>query len=567
MSSLFENFTGTDIHHLNILLLVGLAIFFATVGARLFQKLHIPKIVGYLVIGIIIGPIAHIITPETVEKLELFNIFALGVIGFLIGGELKKDVFTRLGKQVFYVLFFEGMTAFLLVGIFSFVVMMYFFGWQHAVAVAVVFGAICSATDPASTVSVLWECKARGPLTTMLTAIVALDDALAMMLYAISVSIAGVITGEGGEGFLAAITSSFMEIFGSVVIGVIAGVVLNKVLKWIDDAEQTLVFTFSFALLIIGIAITFHLDVILASMTLGLTLTNTNNRRAEDCFKHMHQLSAPIYVLFFVLAGARLNISHVNTVIILLTAAYVVGSIVGKTLGSYIGAIVSNSVPTIRKYLGFCLYPQGGIAVALLIIASSRFNHELASIMLLVVIAGALILQLIGPIFVKVGAHWAGELGLNVTAEDLIKIHTTSEMMDKNVTAINAGTQLGQLLQIISSTADNFYPVLNDENKPIGSITLNGIRNAISSQEINDWLVALDIMEPVHGTIDEKSMLTEALEKMKQLDVDFLLVCTADNRYAGILDNRKVIRHIDAEVLAKQKEADRMYDLKAHQTH
>ncbi|MFA5292529.1 MAG: cation:proton antiporter [Phycisphaerae bacterium] len=566
MASILENFRTFDFHHLNILLLVGLAIFFATAGARLFQWMRIPKIVGYLVIGIIIGPVTHIIPYQTVQKLELFNIFALGVIGFLIGGELKKETFTRLGKQVFYVLFFEGMTAFLLVGVFSFAVMLYFYTWQQAIAVAVVFGAICSATDPASTVSVLWEYKARGPLTTMLTAIVALDDALAMMLYAISVSIAGVITGEGGEGLVAALTSSFMEIFGSVVIGVIAGAVLNKILKWIDDAEQVLVFTLSFALLIIGLAMALHLDVILSAMTLGVTLININSKRTEDCFKHMHQLSAPIYVLFFVLAGARLNISNINTVIILLTVAYVGGSIFGKTLGSYLGAVVSNSVPTIRKYLGFCLYPQGGIAVALLIIASSRFNDEMAAIMLLVVIVGALILQLIGPIFVKIGAGWAGELGLNVTAADLIKIHTTFEMMDKKVPVINTGTQVGEVLQTISSTSDNFYPVLNNENKPVGSISLNSIRDAISYQEINDWLVALDIMEPVNETIDEKMPLNDALEKMKELDTDFLLVCSADNKYAGMLDQRKVIRHIDGEVLAKQKDADRMYDHKAHKS-
>jgi Kef-type K+ transport system membrane component KefB len=475
-------------------------------------------------------------------------------------------MFVKLGKQVLYVLLFEGITAFLLVGIFSFIVMCIFYNWKNALAVAVVFGAICSATDPASTVSVLWEYKARGPLTTMLTAIVALDDALAMMLYAISVSLAGVITGQGGEGFSAALASSFMEIFGSVIIGAIAGFALNKILKWIDDTEQILVFTFSFALLIIGLAMALKVDVILASMTLGVTLINIGGKRAEESFNHMHRLSAPIYVLFFVLAGARLNISYVNTVIILLTLAYVGGSISGKTLGSFLGAVVSNSVPTIKKYLGFCLYPQGGIAVALLIIASSRFNEELASVMLLVVITGALVLQLIGPVFVKIGAGWAGELGLNVTADDLIKTHTTTEMMDKQVPVINVCTPVGKVLQTIGSTSDNYYPVVDNENKPVGSISLNSIRNTISYQEINDWLVALDIMEPIKETIDENTPLVSALEKMKQLDEDFLLVRSTDNKYAGILDSRKVIRHIEAEVLAKQKEADKMYDLRAHKT-
>jgi Kef-type K+ transport system membrane component KefB/CBS domain-containing protein len=566
MTEFVENLKHLDMQHLNIMLLVGMAIFMAVVGAKMFHRIRIPSIVGYLVIGIILGPLAGFISQRTVQRLEIFNIFALGMIGFLIGGELKKETFTKLGKQVFTVLLFEGMVAFLLVGVFSFFVMLHFFNWQAAVAVAVVFGAICSATDPASTVSVLWEYKARGPLTMMLTAIVALDDALAMMLYAIGVSIAGVITGRGGQGgFLSALAGSFIEIFGSVVIGFIGGAILNKILKWIDDIDQVLIFTLSFALLIIGLARTLGLDVILAAMTLGVTLINIDGKRSGKCFEQMHRLSAPVYVLFFVLAGARLNVSHVDKVILWLTAAYVGGSIFGKTLGSYIGAVVSKSVPSIRKYLGFCLYPQGGIAIALLIIASSRFDDKMASIMLLVVISGALILQIIGPIFVKIGAGWAGELGLNVTAEDLIKKHSTYEMMDRDVPIIQAGTSISQVIQIISSTSNYCYPVLDNDKKPLGSITLNDIRDAISNREMNDWLVAIDVMSPVQETIGEKTMLAGAFEKMKELSEEHLVVCGDDKRYAGILDYRTANRRIEAEVLAKQKESDKMYEMKAHQ--
>ncbi|MHC4842352.1 MAG: cation:proton antiporter domain-containing protein, partial [Planctomycetota bacterium] len=160
---------------LNIILLIGIAVFLGTVAAKILQKIHIPQIIGYIAIGIILGPLLKIISPATIEALESFNLFALGVIGFLIGGELKRDIFVKFGKQVIAILLFEGLAAFFLVGISSFLIMQFFVDWQTALAVGVVFGAICAATDPASTVNVLWEYKTRGPLTSMLTAIVALD--------------------------------------------------------------------------------------------------------------------------------------------------------------------------------------------------------------------------------------------------------------------------------------------------------------------------------------------------------------------------------------------------------
>jgi Kef-type K+ transport system membrane component KefB len=115
-----------------IILLIGLAVFFGTVGARIFQKLHIPQIIGYIAVGIVLGPLLKIFSPQTVESLEPFNLFALGIIGFLIGGELKRDIFVKFGKQVAAILLFEGGVAFVLVTLLSFLVLSYFHHWQIA---------------------------------------------------------------------------------------------------------------------------------------------------------------------------------------------------------------------------------------------------------------------------------------------------------------------------------------------------------------------------------------------------------------------------------------------------
>ena len=553
--------TLTEGEGLNIILLIGIAIFGGTVGARIFQRLHIPRIVGYVAIGIILGPLFGVISERTIQDLEPFNMFALGIIGFLIGGELKRDIFVKFGRQVFSILLFEGLAACLLVGAMSFGIMWYFTDWKTALAVAVVFGAICAATDPASTMSVLWEYKTRGPLTSMLTAIVALDDALALVLYTICISVAGVIIGHGETGFFMALLRSFYEIAGSLAVGVGAGFGLNWILNRTEEPERVLIFSISSALLIIGFAITKELDVIIASMALGVTLTNLGSKRVLSSFALVHRFAAPVYVLFFVIVGARLNISSMGPQVGLLVAAYVIGSVVGKTSGAWWGAARSKAVPTIRKYLGFCLYQQGTIAIALLLMATSRFEGEIKDTMLSVIIAGVFVLQLAGPMLVKISTKKAGEVGLNITEEDLIRSYKVEDVLDDKVPAISAGLSLNELIKVVADTNSYCYPVIDNAGKLTGIITLDGIMNTFATQELNDWLVALDIAEPVIEKAVPQMPLSEALEKAKEMDVEFLPAVAPDDaeKYIGILSVRSAHRRLAAEVLARQKEADSMY--------
>jgi len=547
----------TQQEQFNIVLLTGVAIFGGTVGARLFKKLRIPQIVGYVAVGIVLGPVLNIISEKTVADLQPFNLFALGIIGFLIGSELKRKIFVNLGRQVLSILLFEGLAACFLVGVLSFAAMLLFSGWQTGLAVSVVFGAICAATDPASTVNVLWEYKARGPLTTMLTAIVALDDALALVLYAIGVSIASVIIGHQGSGLLPALGYSLYEIAASLGIGFGAGLVLSRILNRTDDPEKVLVVTLSAALLIVGTAIHQDLDVIIATMALGATLTNIKRVRPATSFGLVQRFAAPVYVLFFVLVGARLRVGHLSGFIWLLVGVYVIGSILGKTGGAYLGGLYSGAPRTVRNYLGFCLYPQGGIAVGLLIMASHRFESEVSSIMLVVVIAGAFILQLVGPIGVKMGAGKAGELGLNITEEDLMRMYKVGDVMTTSFPAIQAGTPLSEVIEVVSSTDNSYYPVVDKDQKLAGMITLDAMRSTFATQELNDWLVALDLMEPVVTTLSPDAPLSEGLEQVKRFEAEQIPVLDSGKggRLVGVLEGRTVQRRLKAEVLAKQQKA------------
>jgi len=536
----------------NLVLLIGVAILAGTVGAKIIKMLHIPQIIGYIAIGVILGPLLKIIPlagPEGAEvfnlrALEVFNLFALGVIGFLIGGELERDIFVKFGKQVIAILLFEGGLAFVLVGTVSFLALNYFYQWQTALAVGLVFGAICAATDPASTMNVLWEYKTRGPLTTMLTAVVALDDALALVLYITSVSLAGFLTGTAEAGFFGLLLHSVIELAGSLALGFATGLMLREIVKRIDDDEKMLVFSIGTIILTIGLAKHLEFDVILSSMACGVTLINLSPRRSLKSFEIIRKISPPIYILFFVIIGSRLNVNMTGQ-IWLMAGIYVVCSIVGKTAA-------------VRKYLGFCLYQQGTIAIALLIMASHRFAGEIRDMMLSVIIVGVFILQFIGPLFTKVGVRKAGEVGMNITEEDLIKTHSVGDVMDAEAPVISAGMSLGEVIKFVGNTASFYYAVIDKDKKLMGGITLDGIRNTFMTQELNDWLVAIDIMEPVIATVTPEMPLSVAFEKTKKLDVEHLPVVTADenDRLVGVLNCRAVHRSLSAEVLARQQKAD-----------
>lgn len=545
----------------NYILIIGGAIFAGIVAAWFIKKFRIPQIVGYVAVGVILGPVLGFIPQEAIQSLELFSMVALGLIGFLVGGELKRDIFVKFGKQVPIVLLFEGVTAFLLVGLLTFLAVWHFSDWQTAVAVSFVFAAICSATDPASTIAVLWEYKARGPLTAMLTAIVTLDDALALVLYAISISVAGVITGHQETGFIIALLGTFYEILGALALGFVAAVMLSRQLSKMGRSEKILPFVISVVLMILGLAIWLKMDVILAAMALGATLVNIRPRIAAAVLEVVHKFFAPLYILFFVLVGARVSFANMNGEILLLVAAYVAGSIGGKTLGAYLGGVFAHTVKTVRNYLGFCLYPQGGIAVALLIIASHKFESDIGGLMLLVVVIGAFLLQMIGPIGVKYGGGKAGELGLNVTEDDLIKSYKVRHVMGADVPVIAAGASLKDVLSTVGSTAHPCYCVVDDHRKVIGAVTLEDIRNVFVAGELNEWLVALDIAEPIAETVTPDTVLSEAVELMEHDKIEYIpvVVSQQSREYAGVLDSRAMHRHLSAEVLSKQREADSMY--------
>ena len=556
----------------NILLLVGLAIFGGTVGARIFKRLKIPQVLGYILIGILAGEaVLGIVEHQMVADLEELSLLALGFIGFMIGGELRWDIFKKHGRQLMSILLTEGLGPLVTVGALTFAVTYWATGdVKSAGILALLLGAIASATAPAATVAVLWEFKTRGALTTAILAIIALDDGLALLLYGFASSLAGMISGSNESLLRVIVHGPLREIGGGLILGAAAGWVLSFVIKRRREQALILAISVGLILLVVGLAQALKFDVILSAMVLGLTVANLVPRRSRDTFDLIKAFAPPIYVLFFVLVGAHLSLENVGGWILWLSIAYVLGRAAGKIFGTWLGGKWSRAPQSVRNYLGMCLFSQGGVAIGLAVIATHKFSVALpgttvvpGEIIVLVIIATTVVFEILGPPLVKLGVKKAGEIGLDVTEEDLIRSYTVGDVMEKEPPVLHEASPAGQILEVFSRHESLCYPVVNSEEQLTGMITIKEVKDAFATQQFQDWVLAFDLMEPVLDNTSPQVPLQDALERMRQFKLEFLPVVAApdDDKLLGLIEQRSVNRALTEEILRRQNMADNSHRL------
>jgi len=239
--------------------------------------------------------------------------------------------------------------------------------------------------------------------------------------------------------------------------------------------------------------------------------------------------------------------------------------VVGKILGSWFGARYSHAPAVVRKYLGICLLPQAGVAIGLAILASEQFGPEIGHTIIIVVMTATFVMEIFGPMLVKVGVKKAGEVGMNVTEEDLIKSYTVKDVMDSEPTSIGEDVPLDEILKVFSSSESVYYPVIDSKSRIVGVITVADIKEMFANRDVAGWLLACDVAEPVLDRTMRDTPLEEAMEHMGRYGLENLpVVADGDgDRLVGVLDYRKAMRRISAEVLHRRKRADEMAQVPA----
>jgi len=402
---------------MHITLLFGLILIAGLLAGRLFNKIGIPQVVGFILLGLLVGDsVSHLAPQVLLDALSPITSVGLAIIGFMVGGEMKHSLFTKYGKQFFIILFSEGLLAM------AFVTAICFF-WTKNLALSVILGALSAATAPAATVDVLWEYHSRGPLTSTILAIVALDDGLSLILYGFALAYAEALVSSGSQSIEMMMVKPLIELSASILLGLLLGWLLDLALRRIGKKDDKLVVTLGGILLASGIASQFHLSLILVNMVAGVYLTNAHPDRNEPAFELIKSFAPPILIVFFVFIGARLQLSLLPKMGIL-GLLYVIGRTAGKGLGSYLGARLSHASASVRKYLGFALFSQAGVAIGLALDVYEHFRHfgpqgaHMGHTVINVITASTFLVQVIGPPSVKYAIGKAGEIGKEFSAQE-----------------------------------------------------------------------------------------------------------------------------------------------------
>lgn len=544
---------------MNILLVIGLVLLLGTIGGRIFHRLHLPQVTGYIIIGLFLGKSFHgFLSSEIVDSFRPIVSLALGIVGFMIGSELRLERFKRYGRQIYTILFMEAFLTFFLVG-----GAVYLFTGK--IYMGLIMGALASATAPAATYSVLGEYKARGPVTTTTLSIVALDDGLALLIYGFASAFARTTLVSGGPSLLRTMAVPLFQITISVLMGAAAGFVLNKIVSKKREKEQVLSFALGTIILVVGACLYFKVDPILASMVLGAVAANLQKTENDEMFVLIKRFSSPIFILFFVLVGARLDASIVfKGGVMSLALIYILSRSVGKIAGAYIGGKISGAKNTVTKYLGFCLFDQAGVAVGLAIATYHSFSNlgsaaNMAGILILnIITATTFILQLVAPVMIKYGIKKADEINRNITEEDIIEEHIVSDVMEEDFFVVKENNNLHQIIEVMKQSAAYHFPVISMGGDFIGVISLGEMRDTFNEEQMDQLVLAGDMVNDVDEVAYAGQSLKEVMELFEAKNIDYIPVLNKEgsHKLVGQLEYRTLMDCISKEVLLRQQELD-----------
>lgn len=399
-----------------ILFYTALVLLTGLLFGKLAKLCKLPNVTGYLVGGLLIGPSVlgsfgiKLLPDNVLSDLGIIPDIALGFIAFTIGTSFQMNYFKRVGSKPIIIAIFESLIAVVFVFIGLVII-------GEDVKFSLVLSAIAAATAPAATLMVIKQYKAKGEVTETLMSVVALDDAVALIIFGIMVAVANNL-GISSSNLVWTILKPFLEILASLTLGTIIGILLTLCLKWFTGRSNRICVIVVFILLVISSnalltnllpSINFEISTLLSCMMLGAVFANTT--KSDDIYLIMglvDRFTPPFLIMFFVISGANLKLA-VLTSVGLIGVIYIVFRVIGKVSGAYLGSVISKAGENVKKYLGWTLIPQAGVAIGLTIVASSvvpQYANEITA----VVLCATLIYELTGPLITKTTLKKAKEI-------------------------------------------------------------------------------------------------------------------------------------------------------------
>lgn len=409
---------------MNILLSVSIALLAGLIMTRFFKPFKLPAVTAYLIAGVLVGPYClgalHIgglgfTSANAVHALSLISEVALGFIAFSIGSEFRIEDLKKIGKQAFGIGIFQALVATLFVDIALYIVHI-IMPDKISMPQLITLGAIATATAPAATLMVVRQYKANGPLTKLLLPIVALDDAVGLIVFAVSFGIAKTLI-SGTVDFVSIFINPLVEIIASLTLGAVMGWVLTQLEKLFNSNTNRLNLTIAFVFLTVSLAmIDFHVGPVhvsfsslLVCMMLGTIFCNICPL-SHDLMERSDKWTSPLFALFFVISGAELELGVFSDIIIVvISMVYIIFRCLGKYIGTYMSAKATKCSPKICKYLGITLFPQAGVALGMCTVAAADLG-EMGSLVRNITLFAVLIYELFGPLLTRQSLMAAGEI-------------------------------------------------------------------------------------------------------------------------------------------------------------
>ena len=421
---------------MEILFSLSIALFSGLLLSRLAKLLQLPAVTAYLVAGVLIGPFCigafgveglGFISLENVESYSIISDVALGFIAFSIGNEFRLKDLKQIGKQATVIGILQAVFTTLVVDA-ALIGLHFMMPDKLPLPAAIILGAVASATAPAATLMVVKQYKAKGPVTQTLLPVVALDDAVGLILFAISFGIAEAIVASE-VSLVAIIVEPLLEVILSLILGATMGLVFTFIERFFHSRSKRLAVSVAFVFLTVAISmLKFNIggvhvafSSLLSCMMLGTIFCNICDFSAE-LMDRLDRWTAPIYVLFFVLSGAELNLAvFKDYTVIIIGLVYIVFRCLGKYYGARISADLTKADPNVRKYLGITLFPQAGVALGMAMKAMEL--GSIGSIVSNIVLFSVLIYEIVGPFLTKIALTKAGDIDPEKKLSNRIRHH------------------------------------------------------------------------------------------------------------------------------------------------
>lgn len=394
------------------LFILGLILFAGYFAGRAAHFLHLPRISGYIVVGLVLSPsTSGIISHPQIDTLFSFTSeIALGFIAYSIGGSLMMSRIRGLGKGILWINLAEGFGSFICTCLAVFMAG-YFLppviseNGSTFISVILILGGISVATAPAATMAVIHELRAKGPMTTTLLGVVALDDALSIIIFTGAITIASQLLFSNADSSL--LLQGLMVIVGAIGVGLLGGLILAKFLELAKRPESNIMLTLGAIFLVSSVSNNFGFSPLLATMIMGFVIIN-KVKYSDELFSQLDCIEETIFCLFFTLAAAHFD-TKVFVSSSFLGIVLMVGRFIGKLGGTVVGGKISKTSPKIYKNLGIALLPQAGLALGLIFLAKPILPVEIFEILFSALLVSIILNEIISPPLVKWAITRAGE--------------------------------------------------------------------------------------------------------------------------------------------------------------